>query len=180
MAKKSEVKNSERIKRDILEYIDPKVYNCYQCGKCTAGCPLSDIFEYKPNQVIDLVRAGRIDDIINSNSIFLCLSCAICSSRCPQDIHIASIMNFIRNEAWKSGRFKVKSILRFYRTFLRIIGTTGRSYEPGLLMSLNFLSGRLFNDMDLAFGIIKKRKISFLPDRIKGRKDISRTVKKYL
>ena len=172
--------DSNRIRSEILDYIEPKIYNCYQCGKCTAGCPLSDIFEYKPNQIIRLVQSGKIDSIIKSNSIFLCLSCEICSSRCPQDIHIATIMNFIRNEAWRAGRFKIKSIARFYRTFLGIVGRTGRSFEPGLLMTLNLLSGRLFNDMDLALDILKKRKIRLLPEFIKGRKDITKTIKKYM
>ncbi len=178
MEKKST--DTDRIRKDILDYIEPKIYNCYQCGKCTSSCPLSDIFEYKPNQIIRLVQSGKIDAIINSNSIFLCLSCAICSSRCPQDVHIATIMNHLRNEAWKSGRFKIKSIKRFYTTFLRIVGRTGRSYEPGLLMSLNFLSGRLFNDMDLAPGILIKRKIRLLPEFIKKRKQITKTIKKYM
>lgn len=179
MAKKKN-NNIDKIKKEILEYIEPKIYNCYQCGKCTAGCPLSDVFEYKPNQIIRLVQSGKIDSIIKSNSIFLCLSCAICSSRCPQDVHIATIMNFIRNEAWKADRFKIKSIARFYKTFLRIVGRTGRSFEPGLLMSLNFLSGRLFNDMDLALDILKKRKIKLLPEFVKERKQISKTIKKYM
>lgn len=172
--------DANRIRSDILDYIEPKIYNCYQCGKCTAGCPLSDVFEYKPNQIIRLVQSGKIDSIIKSNSIFLCLSCEICSSRCPQDIHIATIMNFIRNEAWRAGRFKIKSIARFYRTFLGIVGRTGRSFEPGLLMSLNLLSGRLFNDMDLALDILRKRKIRLLPEFIKGRKDIIKIIKKYM
>jgi len=172
--------DTDRIRNEILDYIEPKIYNCYQCGKCTSSCPLSDVFEYKPNQIIRLVQSGNIDAIINSNSIFLCLSCAICSSRCPQDVHIATIMNYIRNEAWQSGRFKIKSIKRFYKTFLRIVGITGRSYEPGLLMTLNFLSGRLFNDMDLAPGILIKRKIRLLPEFVKKRKQITKTIKKYM
>ncbi len=172
--------DTDRIRNEILDYIEPKIYNCYQCGKCTSSCPLSDVFEYKPNQIIRLVQSGKIDAIINSNSIFLCLSCAICSSRCPQDVHIATIMNYIRNEAWKSGRFKIKSIKRFYKTFLRIVSRTGRSYEPGLLMTLNFLSGRLFNDMDLALDILKKRKIRLLPEFVKERKQITKTIKKYM
>ena len=172
--------DTNKIKRDILDYIEPKIYNCYQCGKCTAGCPLSDVFEYKPNQIIRLVQSGKIDSIINSNSIFLCLSCEICSSRCPQDIHIATIMNFIRNEAWKANRFKIKSISRFYRTFLRIVSGTGRSFEPGLLVGLNLLSGKFFNDMDLALDILKKRKIKLLPEFVKDRKHITKTIKKYL
>lgn len=171
-------KNTDSIRKDILEYVDPQIYNCYQCGKCTSGCPLSDVFEYKPNQIIRLVLSGNIDDIINSNSIFLCLSCEICSSRCPQDVHIATIMNFIRNEAWKARRFRIKSIARFYKTFLRIVGRTGRSFEPGLLLGLNILNGRFFNDMDLALDILRKRKIRMLPEFVKKRAGITKAINK--
>ncbi len=169
-------KSTDRIKNDILQYIEPKIYNCYQCGKCTSSCPLSDVFEYKPNQIIRLIQSGNIDAIVNSNSIFLCLSCSICSNRCPQDIHIATTINFIRNEAWKSKRFKIKSIARFYREFLRIVGITGRIFEPGLLLRLNLLNGRFFNDMDLVLGILKKRKIRLLPEFVKKRKNISKII----
>ncbi|MBM3699461.1 MAG: heterodisulfide reductase subunit C [Actinobacteria bacterium] len=168
------------IQRDILKYIDPGIINCYQCGKCTAGCPLSDIFEYKPNQIMMLVQAGRIESIINSNSIFLCLSCEICSSRCPQDVHIAKIMQYIRNEAWKVDKIKVASIKRFYKLFLKEVGITGRSYEPGLIAGLNLISGKLLNDMDIAVKILGKRKINLIPEFVKDRKGISRIVKKYL
>lgn len=181
--KKSEVGTNglySSIQSDILKYIDPGIINCYQCGKCTAGCPLSDIFEYKPNQIIMLVQAGRIESIINSNSIFLCLSCEICSSRCPQDVHIAKIMQYIRNEAWKMDKVKVASIKRFYKLFLREVGITGRSYEPGLIAGLNLISGKLLNDMDIAVKILGKRKIKFLPEFVKDRKGISKIVKKYL
>ncbi len=168
------------IQRDIQKYIDPGIFNCYQCGKCTAGCPLADIFEYKPNQIIMLVQNGRIEDIINSNSIFLCLTCEICSSRCPQDVHIARIMNYIRNEAWKMGKVKIPSIKRFYKLFLKEVSITGKVYEPGLIAGLNLINGRLFNDMDLALKILGKRKIKILPDFVKQRKGISKAVDKYL
>ena len=173
-------KDLKRIKSDLLNYIEPNMYNCYQCGKCTAGCPLADAFEYKPNQIIRLVMLDKIDKILDSNSIYLCLSCDICSSRCPQEVHISTIMNFIRNESWKIGEFKNKNISRFYNLFLRILGKFGRSYEPGLIMGLNVLSGKFFNDSDIALKILGKRKIKMLPEIIKGRKSVGKVIKKYL
>ena len=173
-------KDLNKIKEDLLNYIEPNIYNCYQCGKCTASCPMVDVFEYKPNQIIRLVLMDRIDKILDSNSIFLCLSCEICSSRCPQEVHIATIMNFIRNESWKLGEFKIKNIARFYNIFLRLAGIFGRSFEPGLIMGMNILSGRFFNDADVAVKILRKRKIKMLPEFIKGRKQVSKVIKKYL
>ncbi len=173
-------KNLKKIKEDIVNYIDPNIYNCYQCGKCTASCPMVDAFEYKPNQIIRLVMLDKIDKILDSNSVYLCLSCEICSSRCPQDVHIASIMNFIRNESWKIDEFKIKNISRFYKIFLRIISRFGRVYEPGLIAGLNILSGKFFNDADIAMKLRGKRKIKLLPEIIKGRKQVAGVIKKYL
>ena len=93
---------------------------------------------------------------------------------------ISAIMNFIRNESWKIGEFKNKNISRFYNMFLRIVGMFGRSYEPGLIMGLNILSGKFFNDSDIALKILGKRKIKILPEIIKGRKAVAKVIKKYL
>lgn len=173
-------KDLKRIKEDLVNYIEPNIYNCYQCGKCTASCPMVDAFEYKPNQIIRLVMLDKIDKILDSNSIFLCLSCEICSSRCPQEVHIATIMNFIRNESWKIDEFKLKNIAMFYKIFLRITAHFGRSFEPGIIAGMNILTGKFFNDADAAVKILGKRKINMVPEFVKGRKQVAKVIKKYL
>ncbi|MCL5072493.1 MAG: 4Fe-4S dicluster domain-containing protein [Actinobacteria bacterium] len=171
---------SNKIRDEILNFIEPDIYYCYQCGRCTAGCPLSNVYKYQPNQIIRLIAANKIESIFNSNSIYLCLSCEICSSRCPQEIDIAAIMNYLRIKSWERRSFKEKAILNFYKAFLKIIGIFGRSYEPALIMNLNLLSGKFFNDMDLALNILRKKKIKLFPEFVKDRAKLSKLVKKYL
>ncbi|MBM3705884.1 MAG: heterodisulfide reductase subunit C [Actinobacteria bacterium] len=168
------------IRDEIVKEIDPGIYNCYQCGRCTAGCPLADVYEYQPNEIIRLVQLNRIDAILNSNSVYLCASCEICSSRCPQEVKVSAIMNHLRIKSWQNRSFKLKESLNFYRIFLGIVEKLGRSFEPALILILNLLNGRFFNDMDLVPGILIRRKIKLVPELTRQRKEVSAIIKKYL
>jgi len=173
-------KNFKKIKYDLINFIEPNIYYCYQCGKCTAGCPLTNFYEYKPHQITELIKLDRIDSIFDSNSIYLCLSCEICSNRCPQEINIAAIMNYLRNKSLQIGKPRIPIMSKFYKLFLKTVGRFGRSYEPALFLGLNLISGKLFNDLDIAFSILKKGKIKFLPEFIKGRKKMAKIIKKHM
>lgn len=173
-------KDFENIRNELINFIEPNIFYCYQCGKCSAGCPLADVYEYQPNQIIRLIQADRIDLIFEANSIYLCLACEICSSRCPQEVDIAAIMNYLRIKSWEYDSFKDKAVRNFYKSFLKIIQLFGRSYEPALIFSLNLMNGNLFNDFDIAVDILKKKKIKLIPEIVKDRKSVSGVIKKYL
>ncbi|MHB1346389.1 MAG: 4Fe-4S dicluster domain-containing protein [Candidatus Humimicrobiaceae bacterium] len=172
--------NLKSIRDELVNLVEPNIFYCYQCGKCSAGCPLSHVYEYQPNQIIRLIQIDEIESIFNANSIYLCLSCEICSSRCPQEVNIAAIMNYLRIKSWQNNNFKVKAIRNFYKAFLRITQLFGRSYEPALILSLNLISGKFFNDMDIAMKILKKKKIKLIPEVVKDRRSIANLIKKYL
>ncbi|MFL7807317.1 MAG: 4Fe-4S dicluster domain-containing protein, partial [Anaerolineae bacterium] len=59
---------------------------CYQCGKCSAGCPIAFEMDYPPHQVIRGVQMGMRDLVLASSTIWLCAACETCSTRCPQDV----------------------------------------------------------------------------------------------
>src|SRR5450830_393009 len=151
------------IRHELITIVEPNIYYCYQCGKCTAGCPLSDVYEYQPNEVIRLIQLDKIASILNANSVYLCASCEICSSRCPQEVDIAAVMNYLRIKSWHYKQFKLSSIANFYGIFLRIVKVFGRNFEPLLILSLNLLNKHFFNDFDIAVKILKKRKIRLMP-----------------
>ncbi len=169
-----------QIKDDLEHYIEPNINYCCQCGKCSSGCPAVESFEYKPHQIISLIQSGQMDKIVNSKTIWLCLECDICTTRCPEHISIAAIMNHLRVATWQERTRKDKNIAKFYKLFNKVVQIFGRSYEPGLIMGLNVGTGRIFNDADIALDILKKRKISMLPEFVKGRKKMGKTIKKYL
>ncbi len=69
---------------------------CYQCGKCSAGCPMSFAMDLLPNQVMRLVQLGLDEDIAGCKTIWLCASCLACTVRCPKGVDIARVMEALR------------------------------------------------------------------------------------
>jgi len=157
-----------------------KVSHCYQCGKCSAGCPISFQMDYLPNQIIRMVQLGMQEQVLTSNTIWLCASCLTCTSRCPREIDIAEIMDYLRRQAYKKQLVSLEEteIPLFNKIFLRNIELFGRLYEMGLIGMFNMLSGEFFKDMSLAPKMFIKGKIGIFPRRIRNLKEIKDIFKK--
>ena len=69
---------------------------CMKCGKCTASCPAYDEMEYHPHQFVDMVENGRIDELMASRGIYMCLSCFACVERCPRNVEPANLIEAVR------------------------------------------------------------------------------------
>jgi len=72
------------------------VLACYQCGKCSASCPMVSLMDLLPNQIIRLIQLGQVEDVLNSKTIWLCASCFTCTSRCPKGVDLAKVMEALR------------------------------------------------------------------------------------
>jgi len=157
-----------------------KVSHCYQCGKCSAGCPIAFQMDYLPNQIIRMVQLGMEEQVLSSKTIWLCSSCLTCTSRCPREIDIAEIMDYLRRCAYKKRIIPLEEteIPLFNKIFLRNIELFGRLYEMGLIGMFNLLSGEFFKDMTLAPKMLLKHKISFFPHRINNLKELKDIFKK--
>ena len=79
----------------IQEAIGENVYLCYQCVKCTSGCPLAEHFDLAPNQVLRAAQLGMEDRLFESRTPWMCASCQTCTTRCPQGIDVARVMGFL-------------------------------------------------------------------------------------
>ncbi len=86
---------SEFVKR-IEELSGQNLLSCYQCGKCSAGCPSSFAMDLLPNQIIRLVQLGAYHEIMKSKTIWLCASCLTCAVRCPRGVDPAKIFEALR------------------------------------------------------------------------------------
>jgi heterodisulfide reductase subunit B len=163
------------IKADLAREIEAKTgqnaFLCYQCIRCTSGCPLTDFFDYRPNEIIRLVQIGDSEAALNSKTPWLCAACLTCTTRCPQGLDIARIMETLTQIAQDRGiEPKVPEVALFNKVFVTDANIFGRVYELGMMGSMNLLTSltsrepkRLLSDMDLGVEMIKKAKLSFLP-----------------
>ncbi|MCK4337652.1 MAG: 4Fe-4S dicluster domain-containing protein [Candidatus Aminicenantes bacterium] len=69
---------------------------CYQCGKCSSGCPAVDDMDILPNQIIRYAQLGLKDELLESRAIWVCASCMTCNVRCPKGINIAEVIEALR------------------------------------------------------------------------------------
>jgi heterodisulfide reductase subunit B len=148
----------------ILDELGENVYLCYQCIKCTSGCPVAEFFDWQPNQIMRAVQLGQEDIAFESQTPWLCAACQTCTTRCPQGLNIAAIMDFLTREALQRGyKPQVPEVNIFTEAFMREVRLWGRSYELGMMAELKLRTGDLFGDMDLAVKILQKNKLPFLP-----------------
>ena len=82
----------DTIKR--ISGVNPR--KCMKCGKCTASCPAFDEMEFHPHQFVDMVENGRIDELMASRGIYMCLSCFACVERCPRSVEPAKLIEAVR------------------------------------------------------------------------------------
>lgn len=111
------------------------VADCYQCGKCTAGCPRGDAMDLGPTRLIRLVQCGDVLEAAAADGPWQCVSCLTCSTRCPKSVNIAGVIDALRQisieENVTSRNFKRTVI--FQKEFLRNIRKNGRTNEIELV-----------------------------------------------
>jgi len=142
---------------------------CFQCMKCTGGCPFQFIMDFPPSQIMRMLQDGLVDEVLSSFTIWTCAACATCSTRCPRDLDITRLMDTLRVIAYRKGiSGKGKNMHVFYTTFMNSVKNNGRLYEIGLALGLNFGTRNLTQDTDIGLPMFMKGKISVFPHKIKG------------
>lgn len=79
------------------------VRKCYQCGNCSGGCPVSYAMDIPPTKVMRYLQLGNIEDVRNANSMWLCVGCLQCYSRCPKGVSVAAILEGLRQDVLRKG-----------------------------------------------------------------------------
>ena len=82
--------------RRVEEYSGQDMLACYQCGKCSAGCPVAFAMDMLPSQVIRLIQLGQVEAVLDSETPWLCASCQTCYARCPKGLDLSRIMEAVR------------------------------------------------------------------------------------
>ncbi len=162
----------------VLEATGESTALCYQCGKCSAGCPLADEMDYPPNQILRMMQIGIPDleeKALRSLSIWLCLTCETCVTRCPKEVDLPKIMDHLRQESLRRNLAHpmAKDILAFHQAFLDAVRKNGRLYEVGLISSYKMKTGHLFQDLTVAPKLYMRGKLHPFPHKIQGQAKVA-------
>lgn len=153
----------EPLSKVVLDEIGQNIFRCYQCVKCTSGCPLADQFDLTPNQVM---RSLQLNDpsVLESKAIWLCASCQTCASRCPQQIDVTGVMDRLRIEAVKRGISPaIPDVQKFHWVFMKFIKYLGRVPELLFVLVFKVLRGKPFADAGIGLRMLKKGKLKPWP-----------------
>ncbi len=88
--------NNKYLQEEIIRISGVNPSKCMRCGKCSATCPAYDEMEYHPHQFVNMVECGDIEPLLNSKSLYKCLSCFACIDRCPRGVQPAKVVEAVR------------------------------------------------------------------------------------
>jgi heterodisulfide reductase subunit C len=143
---------------------------CIQCGSCSGSCPNANKMDYTPRKLIAMARAGMRDEVLSSNSMWLCLSCYLCTVRCPRGIKPTELMHALERLSYNNG-MSTKRVCtpKLYHTFTDIVYRMGMVPEF-LLMILYYLRTNLLNSigmLPMALNLLRHGRLDMKPHRLK-------------
>jgi heterodisulfide reductase subunit C len=97
------VKSQSQSAKAVFNESGQNVNLCYQCRKYAIGCPVSCAMDHIPAQLIHGIRLGMDDLVLNSKTLRLCTYCETCTTRCPQDVDVAKVMDAVKITALHQG-----------------------------------------------------------------------------
>lgn len=156
---------------------DVRQYDCYQCGKCSGGCPMADAMDLKPRGVMRCAQIGSLGRILNSNTIWLCTGCGACADRCPHDVNVPALIEEARYEAARRGLGRHDSEV-LNKAFVANIKAFGRNHEMLLAGLYNVLALKPIQDMASVPHMLKKNLIGIKPNRIGATREIAELIER--
>jgi heterodisulfide reductase subunit C len=177
--------NAVRIQVVTVEFLEraramphgEKIYQCLQCGTCSASCPSSHAMDFAPRAVLAALRAGVLDRVLASNTVWLCASCYSCTVRCPAGIPFTDLMYQLKRMGIERGVFRDNSkSVAMAKAFVKGVDRHGRSAE-GELMRNYFLATRplaALSHLPLAWRLLRRKRLSLRTKNIRGLASLGR------
>ncbi|MBQ3388632.1 MAG: 4Fe-4S dicluster domain-containing protein [Thermoguttaceae bacterium] len=162
----------KRLIADVERLAHTQVNDCYQCGKCTAGCPRAGVMDAGPTRLIRLVQTGDVLEAAACESVWQCVSCLTCTTRCPKSVNIAGVVDALRQisvERNITARKYSRTVL-FQKEFLRNIRRNGRTNELELVAAWKLVAFfddwspfKALADARLGIPMLTRHKLHFKP-----------------
>jgi heterodisulfide reductase subunit C2 len=160
---------ADEIKR--LSGVDVRA--CFQCRKCSNGCPVAEFMDAPPAKMIRSILHGRREEALKSKTIWICASCYTCSTRCPNNIDFARVADALRALALEEKRpAALPKVATFHREFLKDVARRGRIHESILMPMFKLAAMDLTSDMELGLAMFLKGKLPMIPHGVKDKKAI--------
>src|SRR5512135_2441464 len=160
-------------RNDFLREVEERVEDgewvkmCMQCGVCAGSCPLGPHWEHTPQKIFMMIRAGKRDEVLKSESMWMCTSCYSCIVRCPRKLPITHIMHGLANYAHRLGLApKGQPTRDFAKLFWDNLVKKGRVNELKLTMGHYFKDGvgpgiKMAMAMkDIGLGMLKAKRLN--------------------
>ena len=165
--------------KDLQSLTGENVMLCYQCKKCTLGCPAAYTMRMKPHELMRAIQLGKKEEIYWSGTIWTCLSCETCNTRCPQDINILRVIDGLREMSNRFDYYNPEPVIpALHRIFMTLVERFGKVYELGLALLINLRMLTPFKDMDMAYPMLIKGKLKPFPHFSHGAKELRRVMRR--
>ena len=155
---------------------------CIQCGTCTGSCPMAVNMEYPPRKIIAMIRAGMRDEVLASNSMWHCLSCYMCTVRCPRGVMPTELAHALESLATQQGS-KVRGTRTpaMYRSFVNSIKGYGRVHEFGMMFWYYLRTNPLaaLKMLPVGLKLLRHRRMPLMPHRVNAREDLAQIIQKF-
>ena len=152
--------------QDVERRSGTPVSACFQCHKCSTGCPMAPDMDLLSSQVMRMIHLGEERSVLESRGIWLCASCEACTTRCPMQIDIAAVMDSLRMMAVEN-KVALPNTRgeQFNRSFLESVRRNGRVFELGMMVAYKLRSRDFFTDAEKTGSMLAKGKLSLRPKK---------------
>lgn len=155
---------------------------CIQCGVCTGSCPAARKMEYPPRKIIAMIRAGMRNEVLSSSSMWYCLSCYLCSCRCPRGVKPTELAHAIDSLAIQHG-FKIRGTRTpvMYRSFVGSIKGKGRVHEFGMMLRFYLFTNPLsaFKVLPVGIKLFIHKRLPLMHKKSEGKDELSRIIQRF-
>ncbi len=163
--------------QSIKELSGQPIDLCFQCQKCASACTMAGDADHSPNQILRMMQLGLEEEVLKSNSIWLCTGCEICGARCPNNIDSGEVMDALKETAILRNTISQEKIHLFNTIFLKNVKSSGRVNEGMMMARYKLKAPDLFSDMDYGLSMFLKGKISIFSKGIKEKQKVKKIFK---
>lgn len=157
-----------------------RIVHCMQCGSCGGSCPSGADMQHTPRTLFAMINADRRDEVLTTNTMWCCVSCYFCTTRCPQKIPITEVMYTLKRLAIRDGMAKDTDAPALAKTFTDMVEKYGRSFELGLATRYYLLNKpfAMLKMVPMGLSMFTRGRMALMPSKIKRLDQLQAIIKK--